>query len=294
METRWKFLIIVLFMLTLGINSCAQSAKDGSLSSPSHDYARMEAMDAQEASPPPDAGSTQTGPRKIIQNADIQMQSDYPQEAYQDIVEEVRRLDGYIAHSRKMERDHGFLVNMEARVPSARLESFIDKLSDWGKIQFQQIGTEEITKQYYDTQARLENAINQREQYQQILQRAEKIEDILAVQREIDTVQERIEVHRGTIEMWDLLVDFSSVRIEITPNPRITEEKKQSAWNPLSWGQMWGAFGLRAVQVANALVTFFQWIIITLPILILLAILGWIILKAHLKVSQKIKKEAKK
>ena len=50
------------------------------------------------------------------------------------------------------------------------------------------ISTEEITSDYYDVKARLENALNQRQKLFEIMEQAKTIDEILKVQKEIDSV----------------------------------------------------------------------------------------------------------
>ena len=54
-----------------------------------------------------------------------------------------------------------------------------------------------------------------------LLDRAEDIEDILAITEKLSQVQENIEVYEGRLRMWDSLVDYSTVNISISPTPTI-------------------------------------------------------------------------
>jgi hypothetical protein len=280
MKNGWKTIIVLICLMVFGFTACSsmksnEAANVGS----SKDLAYTQEGEADRSlAPTEDGGATAQEPRKVIFTANARLQVDNPKEVYDAIVSDVKAQKGYISYSQQSEREHGIIIHVTVRIPSSKLEAFLLSLQNYGKVLNQEIGSEEITKQYFDTKARLDNAIKQKDQYEKILLKAEKIEDILAVQREIDAVQERIEMHRGQIELWDQLVDFSTATIELIPNPRVIEGQKKSAWNPLGWKQMWSAFSLRAVQVANAIVHLFQWIFVNLIMLILLALVGWIII----------------
>jgi hypothetical protein len=279
MKTGWKTIVALMCLMLLGFGACSsiksnETANVGS----SKDLAYMQEGEATRSpAPMEDGGATAQTPRKVIFTANARLQVDKPKEVYEAIVSDIKAQNGYVSYSQQTEREHGIIIHVTVRIPSSKLEAFLLSLQSYGKVLNQEIGSEEITKQYFDTKARLDNAIKQKDQYEKILLKAEKIEDILAVQREIDAVQERIEMHRGQIELWDQLVDFSTASIELIPNPRVIEGQKKSAWNPLGWTQMWSAFSLRAVQVANAVVHLFQWIVVNLILLLLLALGGWII-----------------
>lgn len=281
MKSGWKTIIVLMCLMLFGFGACSslksnEAANVGS----SKDLAYMQEEEATRSEAPmEDGGATAQEPRKVIFTANARLQVDDPKEVYELIVSDVKAQNGYISYSQQSEREHGVTIHVTVRIPSSKLEAFLLSLQTYGKVLNQEIGSEEITKQYFDTKARLDNAIKQKDQYEKILLKAEKIEDILAVQREIDAVQERIEMHRGQIELWDQLVDFSTASIELIPNPRIIEGQKKSAWNPLGWKQMWSAFSLRALQLANAVVHLFQWIFVNMIILLLLVLLGWITYK---------------
>ncbi len=291
MKSKTGIFFALLCFLSFVFFSCAnQKQISGSYPEAAMDQKSLTSMDH---SAEPGTGSlSNTGQRKIIQTAQIRIRVDNPKEIHQKIIDEVKALQGYVSFSQQIEQDHGINISLEVRVPAAKLEQFMLSLEELGKVMSQQLGTEEITKQYFDTKARLDNAIQQKDQYQRILLKAEKIEDILAVQREIDAVQERIEIYRSEIERWDLLVDFSTVSIELIPNPRIVEGQKKSAWNPLGWKQMWVTFALRVIQVANIIVHIIQWLIVNLAVFMILGILVWLAVYI-LKKQQKGKKGGK-
>lgn len=280
MKNGWKTIIVLICLMIFGFTACSNmKSKEATNVGSSKDLAYMQEGEADRSlAPMEDGGPTAQEPRKVIFTANARLQVDNPKEVYDAIVSDVKAQKGYISYSQQSEREHGIIIHVTVRIPSSKLEAFLASLQNYGKVLNQEIGSEEITKQYFDTKARLDNAIKQKDQYEKILLKAQKIEDILAVQREIDAVQERIEMHRGQIELWDQLVDFSTATIELIPNPRVIEGQKKSAWNPLGWKQMLSAFTLRAVQVANAIVHLFQWIFVNLIMLILLALVGWIIM----------------
>lgn len=202
--------------------------------------------------------------RKIIQNAHLNLEVQDPAGANNAINDEVARLGGYISNSSKTETKRGLKIYIEIRLPSQKLNDFIKYFDNIGKVKDLTISTEEITSDYYDVKARLENALNQRQKLFEIMEQAKTIDEILKVQKEIDTVQERIEKLQGQIKLWDNLVDFSTVRVDIIQDPKAFKSQNEPKLNPFSFTQWWSYIKNGFIGVLNFMIVFFQWVVIIL------------------------------
>lgn len=202
--------------------------------------------------------------RKIIQNAHLNLEVKDPVEANNTINDEVSKLGGYIANSSKTDTKRGVKIYIEVRLPSQKLNDFLKYFDNIGKVKDLTISTEEITSDYYDVKARLENALNQRKKLFEIMEKAKTIDEILKVQKEIDTVQERIEQFQGKIKLWDNLVDFSTVRVDIIQDPKAFKSQSEAKLNPFSFAQWWSYIKNGFIAVLNFMIVFFQWVIIIL------------------------------
>lgn len=228
--------------------------------------------------PPGDATGTGTSipvqkSRKIIQNATVRISVEAPEKAMEEISKEVEKQKGYIASSNKAVYTNGITATMQIKIPANALKPFLKFLQTLGKEDSENINTNEITKEYYDTKARLDNAINQKKQFELILSKAQKITDLLEVQRQIDSVQERIEQFKGQIELWDQLVDLSTVDIDIRQTEKAQAVEKKPNWNPLSWKDLGLVIKNTWISFANVIVKILQGILIALPILISLLVI---------------------
>lgn len=159
---------------------------------------------------------------KIIYNAYMNVVSDDPVATANDIEDKVTQMGGYVSSSYVNNySETSIYVNMQVRVPSKGFTSMMDYISSISEVEYQNKYTDNITESYYDTVARLENKKLEAEQYKALLDRAESIEDILAITEKLSEVQEDIEVYEGRLRMWDSLVDYSTIDISISPTPTI-------------------------------------------------------------------------
>jgi len=164
---------------------------------------------------------------KIIYNVNMGIVVDDPVEVSKQIKDKVEEMGGYVSSSYSSKNDDSaHYVNMQIRVPSKGRTDMTDYIASLaGEVSHDNIYTDNITESYYDTLTRLEHEKLQAKQLEEIMEKAETIEDVLAVRQELSRVQETIEVYEGRIRMWDSLVDYSTIDISISPTPTIDNNK---------------------------------------------------------------------
>ncbi len=299
-----KQMFIVLLLLVVFLSGCgvatndkmvSESRMDAGMSSQKANYSEEMEM----ASPDATTDSTSEDvkfPRKIIRNANLSFEVKDPNKTANAIETQVKQINGWIVESSISGNEQNTSVEMEVRIPAEELDPFIIWLKEEdGKLLHSRIYSDEITMEYYDVQARLGNARNQKLQYLEIMKKANTVEEVLQVQSYIDSVQERIESLSRQMEVWDLQVDFSKVYICLSQSPRIATGSKDPAWSFLSWGELGHRFRNGFVVFFNGLIVFLQEFFIqffTIYLWIILILWGlWAIIRSILR-SQK--KKAKK
>ena len=114
------------------------------------------------------------------------------------------------------------------RIPRKSFDQFISGLGDVGSVINQQITGEDITGQYLDVEARLKSLKLQEERLLTILSKAELLQDIIELERELSNVRYEIEHYTGTLKKWDNLIDYSKVTIDVYEVHEIKEEEANS------------------------------------------------------------------
>ncbi len=101
-------------------------------------------------------------------------------------------------------------------VPEAKLDDTIDRLIKMGKLQNEHISGQDVSAQYVDLQARLQNEEAQRDAMLALLQRAQSISDIIAVQTQLGQITGAIEQLKGQIAYIDHNTAYSTVSVQLT------------------------------------------------------------------------------
>jgi hypothetical protein len=123
---------------------------------------------------------------------------------YVDTADSTRQANG---------KRHGTIV---IKVLPDKLDAFLARLRDLGTIKSQNIGTEDVTKDYFDTDARLRNARRMEDRLLKILDDDKgKLSEILQVEKELGRVREDIEKMQGQLQLYDSLVRYATVTIDL-------------------------------------------------------------------------------
>lgn len=175
----------------------------------------MRAPDGSNVAPPP--ADQPADVRKLIRNAHLEIEVEKFEDALKSITEAAGDAQGYVA-TQDSERSangkfHGSIV---VKVLPAKLDAFLLKLREFGDLKNQTIGTEDVTKDYFDTDARLRNAKRMEERLLDMLQKnTGKVSDLLQVEKELGRVREQIEKMQGQLKYYDALVQYATVTIAL-------------------------------------------------------------------------------
>jgi hypothetical protein len=111
----------------------------------------------------------------------------------------------------------GRTLEATLRVPANQRDAAIAEIKKLGRVESESQTGEEVTAEYIDREARLNNARNTEQRLTELLrQRTGKLSDVLAVQLEIGHVRESIERMQAEQKSLVKRVDFATLNVKIT------------------------------------------------------------------------------
>ena len=153
-----------------------------------------------------------------------------------------------------VENGGGYLESREdthvvCRIPAEQFQDFVATMPALGSIVSQSIRNEDVTRKYHDLNLHIETAEWSRRRVLALLERAEKIEDILKLEEELLKLTAAIEGLKGTLR--DLSEQIAYSKVEVFFQSRTPESKlgRPAAQSPFAWinqvgvEQVTGGFG---------------------------------------------------
>jgi hypothetical protein len=173
---------------------------------------------AQEAGPKPgETPASEVANRKLVRNATVELEVVTFDDAVQKITAFANEERGYVATTNSQKQANGKLRGqMIVKVLPENLDRFLQKIRGLGELKNQTLGTEDVTKAYFDTDARLKNTRVMEERLIEMLKtKTGKVSDLLQVEKELGRVREDIEKMQGELKYWDSQVQFATVTISL-------------------------------------------------------------------------------
>jgi len=143
--------------------------------------------------------------KKILFSATLSLLVNKPDSAAARIGNVATRYKGYI-------QETGTYRSI-IRVPAASLNMALADLADLGKVRSKSVGGQDVTTEYLDYQIRLDNAQKSRERYLELLAKAENVEAALKVEKELERLNETIELLKGHTSRIDHLNEYATITI---------------------------------------------------------------------------------
>src|SRR5438874_1210079 len=155
--------------------------------------------------------------RKLIRNATVELEIVSFDNAVQKITAIANEEHGYVATTDSEKQANGKLKGqVVVKVLPENLDRFLQKIRSLGELKNQALGTEDVTKAYFDTDARLKNAhVMEQRLIDMLKTNTGKVSDLLQVEKELARVREEIEKMQGELKYWDSQVQFATVTISL-------------------------------------------------------------------------------
>ena len=155
--------------------------------------------------------------RKLIRNATVELEIVSFDDAVQKITAFAKEEHGYVATTDSQKQANGKLRGqVVVKVLPENLDRFLQKIRGLGELKNQTLGTEDVTKAYFDTDARLKNArVMEQRLIEMLKTKTGKVSDLLQVEKELGRVREDIEKMQGELKYWDSQVQFATVTISL-------------------------------------------------------------------------------
>jgi Domain of unknown function (DUF4349) len=188
----------------------------------------------------PDAGFVQSSaftlPDKLIVTTNVDLEVTALRQAYVAISGYARDLGGFVADAQLNDDTDGGSAFLRLRVPAPRHDELVASIRDFAgaEVKREESTAKEVTAEYTDLQSRGTNLQATEAQYQQLLNRAGSIDDVLKVTAKLDSVRGDIEQIEGRIKLIEDQSDFATVAVRLALPPPVVAEPASGLPSPVT------------------------------------------------------------
>ncbi len=239
--------------------------------------------------PPNQGGLTaaESDDPKVIKTAQLNLDVDGVAEKTNDIANLATSVNGFVESSTVAEDEAGYKTGyITVRVPVDSFDATVSAIKDLAvRVERESINGQDVTEQYTDLEARLRSAQAQEEQYLTILQQAQNVTEILAVQQYLQNIRYEIESLQGQIDSLGNQTDYSTISVTLSE-----ETKLQVPAEKFDLGRDIKLALQTVVLLAQAALTFIVYFLIVgaaivIPAGLIIALVVWLIKKIVRRLS---------
>ena len=177
-------------------------------------------------------------------------------------------------------------ATLTLRIPAASFDDALARLRDMdAEILAEATREQDVTSQVVDLRARIANLEASEESYRQLVERAEQVEDILAVQTRLDAVRGEIEQMQAQLENVSAQADLSTLTVTLVPRSAPVEAQTEG-WDP---GGDFNEALASLVGMGQGVVSALIWLaIVWVPLMAVLALLTGLVWRGSLEVRRRL------
>lgn len=268
---KYRLLLALMLLLSLALSACSRNSTGGTAAQegnyapsamPSAATAGKDvygwATDSHTASP--EIETLVSGQEsKLILRATLLVESTEFDKALKALDQLVREKGGYYEHN-ALQRGTYYDTSAARygdyiiRVPQENFHAFLGAAGAVGHVVSSSETSEDVGEVYYDTEIRLKTQRTKYERLLALLEKADSMETIIALESALSEVEYQIELLSGALRKYDSLVGYSTISLRldevlsITEHPRETVSFRGRISNAFSGGL--SALGLRMSNLA--------------------------------------------
>lgn len=208
--------------------------------------------------------------RHVIRTAELEVKVADVEAAEKAAQTVISKADGFVAQS----SSDGLggespRVLMTVRVPVASFEGTLSALAGLGVLQSKSLGSDDVTAQVVDLDARLKTLRAKEEAYVGMLKKLSSTADVVSMQDTLSNVRTEIESIMGQRQQLAAQAQFSTITLTLVQGASTEVLEKDRDWSTMAWADAGSAFGGMVRGVGTVGIWFLTFAPIWLPMALL-------------------------
>jgi hypothetical protein len=233
--------------------------------------------------------------RKIIYTANMVVETREFDKSVGTVKAVINKYGGYVENSQANGVSEttaatvGRTTVIALRMPIEKYDTAMGELQAIGNVLSKNESTEDVSRQYVDTEARNKTLTMQRDKLYDLLAKADTMENIIALQNEISRLTVEIEQMTAQLNFWNDKVSYSTITVEL--HELVTPKSVKPA-DPDLGSRISGAFYDTINSMKKGLESFAVVFIGFLPWLAIILVVAGVLAAVLVPVARKARKAA--
>lgn len=225
---------------------------------------------AQSAAPAPLPQVPVQPGQMLIRNGNVSVRVDSLEAAMAAVRALATRLGGTVGNVSMSSGEYEVRsATLELRVPSERFDEAMGGMAPLGRVEHSSTSVQDVGEEFVDLNARMANSKRLEQRLVELLgTRTGRLEDVLAVERELARVRQEIERSEGRLRYLGNRVSLSTLQVTVSERTPVVGETPGRNVIVEAFVDAWRNF-----------VGFIAWIIESLGVIIPVALVGWLVLR---------------
>lgn len=171
--------------------------------------------------------------RMVVKNSNLSLMVKDVVAVQKAIIDKAVELGGYMVSSNVSNPQDAASATVTVRVPANRLKDTLDYFRGLAvKVVSENLDGVDITDQYSDNEAQLAILNTTKNKFEEILDKATQVEDILTVQREIVNLQTQIDQIKGQQKYYQQDANFTKITMYLSTDELGLPYAPSESWRP--------------------------------------------------------------
>ena len=161
--------------------------------------------------------SLQTVQRKVISSATVSIKVKVVVEVVAQIRTIAEGMGGFVEQLSSSGTAGRQQASMTIRVPQDQFFTALERIEALGEVQSKNLGSEDVSEQFIDLEARLKSSLREEESLLSLLGRAGTVSEVLTIERELARVRSEIERFQGQLNFLERRVALATIIVSLFP-----------------------------------------------------------------------------
>jgi hypothetical protein len=222
---------------------------------------------SQEAPP----STTSDGERMVVKNSNLSLLVKDVKNTGDKIINHTKSIGGYMVSASYNRPNESPFATITVRVPSTKLDDSLNFFRSLAiKVTSENLVGKDVTDQYVDIEARIATHQKTKAKFEQILEKATQVSEILQVQRELINIQSQIDALEGQKKSLEQNANLSKVTLYLSTDELALPYTPDKAFRPQVVFKQAARSLLGSLRsLANALIWVGVYSVIWVPVLVI-------------------------